>query len=1677
MIGHRHLSVILILTLLLASPASTVRASTLPNEEPASPETTLPETLQGIPGATDGWWTAVQEEIRQSVYQITWQEHIYLVDLLAPSEAEGAGAYQAPNRAHNLRTYFTPSGVLLIPRVFEGATPPWEWGLTLTGYGYTGDVQSVPAATLQVDENRIEYRRGDPSAGSGQALTEWYVNDERGLEQGFTLPTAPQSKIRNPQSEIVLDLALSGNLTAALVDDGQTIEFSSAPSPSSGQAGGVRVLRYGKLVVYDAAGRQLPARLSLSRGGEDRGEGGIRITFDATGALYPITIDPLATSPNWTAESDQVGANFGWSVGTAGDVNGDGYSDVIVGAPLYDGGHDNEGQAYVYHGSPTGLTTSPNWTAESDQAGANFGYSVGTAGDVNGDGYSDVIVGAPYYDSDETDEGLTYVYHGSATGLSTTADWTAESDQIGASFGYSVGTAGDVNGDGYSDVIVGAPYYDNDQTDEGWAYVYQGSATGLAASVAWTAESDQAGASFGWSVGTAGDVNGDGYSDVIVGAPLYNGGHDNEGRAYFYHGSSTGLATSHNWTAESDQAGANFGYSVGTAGDVNGDGYSDVIVSAPLYDSDETDEGRAYVYHGSTTGLSTVVDWTVESDQADANFGWSVRTVGDVNGDGYSDVIVGAPYYGNGQNEEGRAYVYHGSAMGLSSTADWTVESDLADIRFGYSVGTAGDVNGDGYSDVIVGAPYYTNDQTAEGRAYVYHSSAAGLSSTVDWTAESNQDGALFGYSVAMAGDVNGDGYSDVIVGARYYDSGEMDEGQAYVYHGSATGLSTTADWTAGSGQAFAYFGTLVGTAGDVNGDGYSDVIVGAPKYDNGHDNEGRTYVYHGSATGLSTTVDWTVESDQDNARFGYSVGTAGDVNGDGYSDVIVGAYNYDNPQFNEGRVYVYHGSVAGLSTTANWTAESDQTSAYFGYSVGTAGDVNGDGYSDVIVGAPNYDNGETNEGRTYVYHGSAEGLSITDPWIAESDQVDAYFGYSVGTAGNVNGDGYSDVIVGAYRYYNGQTDEGRAYVYHGSAAGLSTTAAWTAESDQAYANFGYSVGTAGDVNGDDYSDVIVGAVYYDDPQMDEGQAYVYHGSAAGLSTTAAWTAESDQGGASFGYSVGTAGDVNGDGYSDVVVGAPDYDNDPSNEGRAFVYFGNGGDGLHLLPRQMRSDGSAPIAHLGKSDSHTAFQLSLIGRMPLGREDVRLQWQVAPLGTPITATTGVISGTSGWTDVLTTGVEISQTITVTQKMPYHWRVRLLYRPGNALGQPAGRWVHIPWAGWNETDLRTTLNQLPEADAGPKQAVDTNALVTLDGSGSSDPDGDLPLTYYWTQTGGTAVTLSDPAVVMPTFTAPPEPVVLAFTLVVTDSLGLTDPTPDEVLVIIGKQPPVADAGLDQAVDTNALVTLDGSDSSDPDGNLPLTYHWTQTGGTAVTLSDPAVVTPTFNAPSDPAVLTFTLVVTDSLDMPDTTPDEVVVTIFNQPPETDAGSDQAMATNALVTLDGSGSSDPDDDLPLTYHWTQTGGTAVDFTPALSVTTFTAPPDPVVLTFTLVVTDSLGLPDTTPDEVVVTIANRPPEADAGLDQAVYTNALVTLDGSGSSDPDGNLPLTYHWTQTGGMAVTLSDPAVVMPTFNASSDPAVLTFTLVVTDSLGMPDPTPDEVVVTVVEWYRIYLPLVVR
>ena len=379
------------------------------------------------------------------------------------------------------------------------------------------------------------------------------------------------------------------------------------------------------------------------------------------------------------------------------------------------------------------------------------------------------------------------------------------------------------------------------------------------------------------------------------------------------------------------------------------------------------------------------------------------------------------------------------------------------------------------------------------------------------------------------------------------------------------------------------------------------------------------------------------------------------------------------------------------------------------------------------------------------------------------------------------------------------------------------------------------------------------------------------------------------------------------------------------------------------------------------------------------------------------------------------------------------------------------------------------NRPPRADAGSDQSVASGAAVTLNGSGS-DRDGDA-LSYAWRQTDdGPTVTLNGASSATATFTAPTvsAPTTLEFQLTVTDNAGATASDTVDVTVspAASNLPPVASAGTNQSVASGAAVTLNGS-GSDADGTV-VGYAWTQRVGPTVSLSGASSATAAFSAPAvtTRTVLTFRLTVTD--DDGAIGADETTVTVSppasNLSPVANAGLDQSVAARATVTLNGSGN-DPDGSV-AGYAWTQTAGTTVSLSGASSATaTFTAPAvtTRTALTFRLTVTDDDGATGT--DEATVTVSppNRPPTADAGLDQSVAAGAAVTLSGSGS-DPDGSVA-GYAWTQTVGTTVSLGGASSATATFTA---PAVttrttLTFRLTVTDDDGATGD--DEATVTVV------------
>jgi hypothetical protein len=425
--------------------------------------------------------------------------------------------------------------------------------------------------------------------------------------------------------------------------------------------------------------------------------------------------------------------------------------------------------------------STPAWTSSGDdQSGAWFGYSLRSAGDVNGDGYDDVIVGSVFYDTPNESAGKAYLFLGGPAGLPLTADWTSiGDDKIDAYYGSSVSGAGDVNNDGFDDVIIGAHYQDTtSKSAVGKAFLYLGGATGLSATPAWTSHGDErGGALFGSSVASAGDVDQDGFDDVIIGAAHDGASGIWAGRAYVYLGDPTGLALTPVWTSAGDDFhNSQFGGSVASAGDVNGDTFDDVIVGAHrALGSSTLRVGKAFVYTGGPAGPSTAASWTSIGDDEDgAEFGWSVDSAGDVDGDTFDDVIIGARRGDGTQLDAGKAYLFRGSTSGLLATPAWTTSGDdQEEALVGHSLASAGDVNMDGYGDVVIGA--YSQDTTRPraGKVFVYIGGPGGLSLTPFWSTTGDEHGCWsFGHTVAPAGDVYNDGYDRILVGVPWCSSG-----------------------------------------------------------------------------------------------------------------------------------------------------------------------------------------------------------------------------------------------------------------------------------------------------------------------------------------------------------------------------------------------------------------------------------------------------------------------------------------------------------------------------------------------------------------------------------------------------------------------------------------------------------------------------------------------------------------------------------------------------------------------------------------------------------------------------------------------------------------------------------------------------------------------------------------
>jgi hypothetical protein len=414
----------------------------------------------------------------------------------------------------------------------------------------------------------------------------------------------------------------------------------------------------------------------------------------------------------------------------------------------------------------------------------------------------------------------------------------------------------------------------------------------------------------------------------------------------------------------------------------------------------------------------------------DDSSGWSVSSAGDVNGDGYDDVIIGAfSADPDGKSSAGESYVVFGKASGFSASLDLSSLNgsngfrldgvDYYDSLRGNSVSSAGDVNGDGYDDVLIGAHLADPDgKSSAGESYVVFGKSSGFSASLDLSSLNGSNGFRLdgvdegdwsGYSVSSAGDVNGDGYDDVLIGARLADpDGKYTAGESYVVFGKASGFSASLDLSSLNGSngfrldgvdiSF-QSGSSVSSAGDVNGDGFDDVIIGAYyAAPDGKSNAGESYVVFGKSSGFSASLDLSSLNGSNGFRLdgvdgddfsGNSVSSAGDVNGDGFSDIIIGAYRADpDGKSYAGESYVVFGKSSGFSASLDLSSlngsngfrlDGVDASDLSGYSVSSAGDVNGDGYDDIIIGAYGADpDGKWTAGESYVVFGKSSGFSAS---------------------------------------------------------------------------------------------------------------------------------------------------------------------------------------------------------------------------------------------------------------------------------------------------------------------------------------------------------------------------------------------------------------------------------------------------------------------------------------------------------------------------------------------------------------------------------------------------------------------------------------------------------------------------------------------------------------------------
>jgi hypothetical protein len=932
-------------------------------------------------------------------------------------------------------------------------------------------------------------------------------------------------------------------------------------------------------------------------------------------------------------EGTEFGEQVGSSLAGLGDVNGDGLGDIAVGAP---GGSPSTGagagRVYVIYGHRGPYTTirlnslnDLGFQIKGAAAGDALGSAVAAAGDVNGDGRMDLLLGSRNeLILDRGSAGAAYIIFGQTSDLDLSLyDFTGGNvggykvvGGVDSGIGTAVAGLGDINGDGYADVAIAASNWNNGGVNGGVVYVIYGSDTVRDTSgyidlqtppppgILFAIFGRTGDVNLGGAVSGAGDFNGDGFDDILIGAMgAVSVTTSIDGAAFLIYGQaalhisttiddftqSLGLG----FAITAQQINDQLGYAVAGGGDVNGDDYDDIVVSASQQQF-TTGPGTVYVIFGRSAVPGVIAlngfaapnpqGYLILGDASTAYRGFANSLVlCDFNDDGTADVLAGAASYAPAWWQDaapGGAFLLYGQHQGpsraptpaptafseevqldyfLSGAAGTQLMGPAAQARLGTAMDLRGDFNGDGINDLVISAPGANSDQVDHaGVVYIVpgRSDSTTPLDTIDlanflpltdgmriFGGELNSE---IGKSIAYVGDTNGDGYDDVAIGQPEYSlpSGDPFVGIVFVVWGTASkfdldlisfaaGLHGFVIFGASTGDAL---GAVVAAAGDINGDGYGDVLTAMnfavmP----------RVYVVFGyprlSSVDLGdvTGNNWGFRiTNGDNAAWhsGFFLASASDVNGDHYADLIIGAPNYSG--YGAAVVIFGHSNATAftdIALDANPLSPSvlflfgSQSGNSAGQAVDSAGDYNGDGTGDLLVTSPACEIGTSVLPIVYVLIGPITAAIHQDFDAFRSDRTHGFrvVGSTGSTdqplsatgAGDVNSDGFDDLLVSAYTARANFTDGvgtvfvlyGHAAPYHdiylsmflsGSATGYMIVGQTVMNG---YLGMSYS---AGDFNGDRAPDIVAGSPYREaNGKSEAGTAFLLLGDAPPPPTTA----------------------------------------------------------------------------------------------------------------------------------------------------------------------------------------------------------------------------------------------------------------------------------------------------------------------------------------------------------------------------------------------------------------------------------------------------------------------------------------------------------------------------------------------------------------------------------------------